>query len=38
MLLLEIRPIRHRPFPGGKWLRTPALVPGMASYRLRDVL
>jgi gamma-glutamylputrescine oxidase len=30
--------IRHRPFPGGKWLRTPALVLGMAYYRLRDVL
>jgi gamma-glutamylputrescine oxidase len=30
--------IRHRPFPGGKWLRTPALVLGMAYHRLRDVL
>jgi gamma-glutamylputrescine oxidase len=28
--------IRHRPFPGGKWLRTPALVLGTAWYRLRD--
>jgi gamma-glutamylputrescine oxidase len=30
--------IRHRPFPGGRLLRTPALVLGMAYYRLRDVL
>lgn len=30
--------IRHRPFPGGRMLRTPALVLGMAYYRLRDVL
>jgi gamma-glutamylputrescine oxidase len=30
--------IRHRPFPGGKWLRTPALVLAMSYYRLRDVL
>ena len=30
--------IRHRPFPGGQWLRTPALVLAMAYYRLRDVL
>ncbi len=30
--------IRHRPFPGGKLLRTPALVAGMAYYRLRDLL
>jgi gamma-glutamylputrescine oxidase len=30
--------IKHRPFPGGRWLRTPALVLGMAYYRLRDVL
>ncbi|NRF69810.1 FAD-binding oxidoreductase [Aquincola sp. S2] len=30
--------IRHRPFPGGKLLRTPALVLGMAWYRLRDAL
>jgi gamma-glutamylputrescine oxidase len=30
--------IRHRPFPGGKMLRTPALVAGMAYYRLRDLL
>lgn len=30
--------IKHRPFPGGPWLRTPALVLGMAWYRLRDAL
>ncbi|WP_284619924.1 NAD(P)/FAD-dependent oxidoreductase [Aquabacterium humicola] len=30
--------IRHRPFPGGKLLRTPALMLGMAWYRLRDAL
>ncbi len=30
--------LRHRPFPGGRWLRMPALVLGMAYYRLRDVL
>lgn len=30
--------IRHRPFPGGSLLRTPALVAGMAYYRLRDLL
>jgi gamma-glutamylputrescine oxidase len=30
--------IRHRSFPGGRWLRTPALVAGMAYYRLRDML
>ncbi|CAN5803361.1 FAD-binding oxidoreductase [soil metagenome] len=30
--------IEHRPFPGGKLLRTPALVAGMAYYRLRDML
>jgi len=30
--------IQHRSFPGGKWLRTPALVAGMAYYRLRDML
>ncbi len=28
--------ISHHNFPGGKWLRTPALVLGMAWYRLRD--
>lgn len=30
--------IRHRDFPGGKLLRTPALVLGMAYYRMRDYL
>jgi gamma-glutamylputrescine oxidase len=30
--------LRHRPFPGGAALRTPALVLGMAYYRLRDLL
>jgi gamma-glutamylputrescine oxidase len=30
--------LRHRSFPGGRLLRTPALVLGMAYYRLRDVL
>jgi gamma-glutamylputrescine oxidase len=30
--------LRHRPFPGGAKLRMPALVLGMAWYRLRDML
>jgi gamma-glutamylputrescine oxidase len=30
--------ISHRRFPGGRWLRTPALVLGMLWYRLRDLL
>ncbi|WP_144731297.1 NAD(P)/FAD-dependent oxidoreductase [Extensimonas perlucida] len=30
--------LRHRPFPGGDWLRTPLLVLAMAWYRLRDAL
>lgn len=30
--------IRHQAFPGGKILRTPALVLGMLYYRLRDYL
>lgn len=30
--------IKHRDFQGGKWLRTPALVLGMAWYQLRDAL
>lgn len=30
--------LRHRRFPGGAALRTPALVLGMAYYRLRDML
>lgn len=30
--------IQHFNFPGGKWMRTPALVLGMAWYQLRDAL
>ena len=30
--------LRHRNFPGGPMLRTPALVLGMAGLRLRDML
>jgi gamma-glutamylputrescine oxidase len=30
--------LKHSPFPGGQLLRTPALVLGMAWYRLRDLL
>jgi gamma-glutamylputrescine oxidase len=30
--------IKHRPFPGGSLLRTPALVLGMFYYRLRELL
>ena len=30
--------LRHRSFPGGALLRTPALVLGMAWFRLRDML
>jgi gamma-glutamylputrescine oxidase len=30
--------LKHRPFPGGAALRTPALVLAMAWYRLRDML
>ena len=30
--------LRHRAFPGGQLLRTPALVAGMAYYRLKDLL
>lgn len=30
--------LKHRPFPGGRALRTPALVLGMAWYRLKDLL
>jgi gamma-glutamylputrescine oxidase len=30
--------LRHRRFPGGRLLRTPALVLGMAWYRLLDLL
>jgi len=30
--------LKHRAFPGGRLLRTPALVLGMACYRLKDAL
>jgi len=30
--------LKNRPFPGGRLLRTPALVLGTAWYRLRDML
>jgi gamma-glutamylputrescine oxidase len=30
--------LKHQPFPGGRSLRTPALVLGMAYYRMRDLL
>jgi len=30
--------IKHRPFPGGPWLRTPLLVLAMAWYRMRDLI
>ena len=30
--------LRHLPFPGGKYLRMPAQVLGMAYYRLKDYL
>lgn len=30
--------IRHWPFPGGKWLRTPAFALGMLYYKLKDEL
>ena len=30
--------LRHRPFPGGRALRKPALILGMAYYRLKDML
>ncbi len=30
--------LQHRSFPGGKLMRTPALVAGMAYHRLRDML
>ena len=29
--------LKHAPFPGGKWLRMPTLVLGMAYHRLRDL-
>jgi gamma-glutamylputrescine oxidase len=30
--------IKHRDFPGGRWLRTPLLVLAMAWYRIRDLI
>jgi gamma-glutamylputrescine oxidase len=30
--------LRHRNFPGGRWLRTPTLMLAMLWYRLRDLL
>jgi gamma-glutamylputrescine oxidase len=30
--------LKHHTFPGGRWLRTPALVLGMAWYQLQDML
>lgn len=30
--------LRHRDFPGGRWLRMPSLVLAMMWYRLRDLL
>ncbi len=30
--------IRHYPFPGGAWMRTPAVMLGAFYYRLRDML
>jgi gamma-glutamylputrescine oxidase len=30
--------IPHREFPGGQWLRRPALVLAMLYYRLKDLL
>jgi gamma-glutamylputrescine oxidase len=30
--------LTHLPFPGGRWLRTPALVLAMLWFRLRDLL
>jgi len=30
--------LKHHPFPGGRWLRTPALVLAMLWFRLRDLL
>jgi gamma-glutamylputrescine oxidase len=30
--------LKHRAFPGGRLLRTPALVLGMAWYRIKDLL
>jgi gamma-glutamylputrescine oxidase len=30
--------LTHRPFPGGRLLRTPLLVAAMAWFKLRDAL
>jgi len=30
--------LKHRDFPGGRWLRTPLLVLAMAWYRIRDLV
>lgn len=30
--------LRHLPFPGGRWFRTPILVAAMGWYKLRDAL
>ena len=30
--------IPHQAFPGGKWLRTPALVAAMGYFKLKDYL
>jgi gamma-glutamylputrescine oxidase len=30
--------LKHRRFPGGRWLRTPALVLGMAWYQLKEAI
>jgi gamma-glutamylputrescine oxidase len=30
--------MQHRSFPGGRWLRTPSLVLGMAYHQLKDLL
>ena len=30
--------LKHRHFPGGRWLRMPSLVLGTAFHRLREVL
>jgi gamma-glutamylputrescine oxidase len=30
--------IKHRDFPGGRWLRTPLLVLAMGWYRIRDLM
>ena len=30
--------LQHAPFPGGPWLRTPALALGMCWYRLKEAL